>query len=336
MMAEFSRPDLVAADLDGTLLTPELAFAPELPGALAALAAAGVPFLICTGRMFRSARRVAAQLGLLRGPIVCYQGAMVADLGTGAHLLHRRMDGDVAAAVVRRLRELGRHLNAYIDDQLYVEQLDDWARRYAEYAEVGIELVDDLAAEVAARPPTKFVVLSEPADVDVLLPRLQEEWGGSLFVARSQPSYIEIAAAGVSKSGALQWLCDREGLRRERTVACGDAPNDLDMLRWAGLGVAMAEAAPELRAAADLVVPRAGLPALLASLAGAPRARAARRAARPSGPPRRAPERPAAGRGAWSRKAEGGARRGGAAFEGPGRLMERAPLYPLTGCAFTR
>jgi len=269
--AKLFRPDLVASDLDGTLLTPELEFSPDLPTALAALAAAGVPFLICTGRMFRSARRVAAQLGLRHGPIVCYQGAMVVDLSTGERLLHRPMDGQVAAAVVHRLRELGRHLNAYIDDQLYVEQLDDWARQYAEYAEVGIELVDDLAAEVAARPPTKFVVLSEPADVDVLLPRLQAEWGERLFVARSQASYIELAAKGVSKSGALQWLCDRDGLRRERTVTCGDAQNDLDMLRWAGLGVAMAEAAPDVRAAADLVVPRAELPQLLARLAAAPR-----------------------------------------------------------------
>ena len=265
--AELFLPDLVASDLDGTLLTPELEASPGLPEALAALAAAGVPFVICTGRMFRSARRVAAQLGLRHGPIVCYQGAMVADLGTGERLLHRPLDGEVATAVVHRLRELGRHLNAYIDDQLYVEQLDGWARRYAEHSEVGIEVVDDLAAAVAARPPTKFVVLSEPADVDVLLPLLQEEWRGRLFVARSQPSYIELAAPGVSKSGALQWLCDREGLRREGTVVCGDAENDLDMLRWAGLGVAMAEAAPDVRAAADLVVNRADLPALLARLA---------------------------------------------------------------------
>ena len=75
MTAELFRPDLVASDLDGTLLTPELELSPELPGALAALEAAGVLFLICTGRMFRSARRVAAQLGLSHGPVVCYQGA---------------------------------------------------------------------------------------------------------------------------------------------------------------------------------------------------------------------------------------------------------------------
>jgi Cof subfamily protein (haloacid dehalogenase superfamily) len=267
---ELFRPDLVASDLDGTLLTAELEFAPELPAAIVTLQAAGVRFAICTGRMFRSTRRVAAQLGLTQGLVVCYQGAMVADLATGERLLHRPLDADVAVAVVVRVRELGRHLNVYIDDQLYVEQLDAWARRYAEYAEVGIEVVDDLAAEVAARPPTKFVVLSEPADVDALLPRLQDEWHERLAVVRSQASYIELAAPGVSKSGALQWLCDREGLRRERTVTCGDAPNDLDMLRWAGLGVAVSEAAAEVRAAAGLVVDRADLPDLFTRLAAAP------------------------------------------------------------------
>ena len=65
------------------------------------------------------------------------------------------------------MRQLGRHLNAYVDDALYVEVLDDWARRYAEYAEVGVNVVDDLEELVRSRPPTKFVVLSEPADVDV-------------------------------------------------------------------------------------------------------------------------------------------------------------------------
>jgi hypothetical protein len=71
----------------------------------------------------------------------------------------------------------------------------------------------------------------------------------------------------VGKSRALQWVCDRLGLRRERTVACGDAQNDLDMLRWAGLGVAVAEAGPDVRAAAGLVVPRAELPAVFNRLA---------------------------------------------------------------------
>jgi Cof subfamily protein (haloacid dehalogenase superfamily) len=261
------HPGLVACDLDGTLLSPELELSPGLHEALEALRASGTSVIVCTGRMFVSARRIAARLGLHDGPIICYQGALVADLASGEELWHRRMDAEAAVDVVRHVRELGRHLNAYVDDQLYVEHMDGWARRYAEHAEVGIEQVDDLEALVRARPPTKFVVLSEPDDVDAILPGLQERWKGRLYVVRSQASYIEIADLGVSKSGALEWLCERLGVPRERTVACGDGHNDVDMLRWAGLGVAVAEAAPDVQAAADVVVPRDELPAFLERLA---------------------------------------------------------------------
>jgi Cof subfamily protein (haloacid dehalogenase superfamily) len=264
--AALFRPDLVASDLDGTLLPADADDLSRTRRAIDRLRVAGIPFLICTGRMFCSARRVAASLGLNDGPVICYQGAMVADLATGEYLLHRPMSEENAAEVVRHVRVLGRHLNAYIDDKLLVEELDDWARFYAEHTEVGIDLVPDLEAAVRARPPTKLVVISDPADVERLLPELQERWRGRLFVVRSQPEYIEIADASVTKSGALEWLCTREGWRRDRSVACGDGNNDIDMLRWAGLGVAMAQAAPEVRAAAGLVVPHEELPGLLVRL----------------------------------------------------------------------
>ena len=268
--AALFRPDLVASDLDGTLLPADDDDLPRTRRAIDRLRVAGIPFLICTGRMFCSARRVAAKLGLTEGPVICYQGALVADLATGEYLLHRPMNGEVAAEVVRHLRELGRHLNAYIDDKLLVEELDDWARFYAEHTEVGIEVVPDLEAAVAARPPTKLVAISDPADVERILPELQERWRGRLYVTQSQAEYIEMADASVTKSGALRWLCAREGWRRHRSVACGDGHNDIDMLRWAGLGVAMAEAASDVRAAAGLVVPHEELPRLLVRFSEAP------------------------------------------------------------------
>lgn len=264
------RPELVASDLDGTLLAPDLTLAPALPRALRALAGAGVVFAICTGRMFRSARAVAARMGIRDGLVVCYQGAMVADLADGSTLRHVRMEAEDAAAVVRNLRVLGRHVNAYIDDEMYVDEVDRWALHYTRHTGVELHEVADLEAEVLRRPPTKLVAITDADDVTRILPDLRRRWRDRLFVERSQPEYIEFAAGGVSKGGALQWLCDRLGLRRELAVACGDGDNDLDMLRWAGLGVAMAEAPPEVRAAAGLVVPRAELPDLFLRLAAAP------------------------------------------------------------------
>jgi len=263
------RPDLVASDLDGTLLPPSLEFTPLTASGIDALRAAGVPFVISTGRMFKSARHMVARLGLISGPIVCYQGALVADLGTGEWQRHLPIAPESAAEVVVAMRELRRHVNVYIDDELYVEDDDKWARQYAEYAEVGMNVVPDLLA-VVGRPPTKIVISSEPSDVARLLPELQERWDDHLYVTRSLPHFIEISDPKASKSSALAYLCDRLGLASERTVACGDGWNDVDMMRWAGLGVAVAEAADDVRASADLVVPRDELGSLFAALATAP------------------------------------------------------------------
>lgn len=265
------RPDLVASDLDGTLLPPSLQFLPLTASGIDELRAAGVPFVVSTGRMFKSARHAVARLGLTSGPIICYQGALVADLGSGEWVRHLPIEPASAAEVVLAMRELARHVNVYIDDELYVEQDDTWARQYAEYAEVGLNVVPDLLA-IVARPPTKIVISSEPSDVARLLPGLQERWRDSLYVTRSLPHFIEISDPRASKSSALAYLCETLGLARERTVACGDGWNDIDMMRWAGLGVAVAEAADDVRASADLVVPRDELGALFTKLAAAPRA----------------------------------------------------------------
>jgi Cof subfamily protein (haloacid dehalogenase superfamily) len=258
----------VAADLDGTLIARDLSWAEGLPEALAALGPAGVQTVVCTGRMLQSTRRVSARLGVTRGQVVCYQGALVADLESGEWLRHVPMDGETAAEVVRHVKAMERQLNAYIGDRLYVEQITEWARLYAEHVEVGIDTVVDMAAAVVRTPPTKLVLVTSAADVDEILPGLQERWRGRLYVVRSQPEYIEFLDASVSKSGALAWVCARLGAAPERVVALGDGMNDVDMLEWAGLGVAVAEASGPVRAAADLVVPRAGIPALLRELAG--------------------------------------------------------------------
>jgi Cof subfamily protein (haloacid dehalogenase superfamily) len=263
------RPSLVASDLDGTLLPPDFTVPAAPAAAIAALRAAGVPFVICTGRMFQSVRRVAAELGLHDGPVICYQGALVADLASGEKLLETALEPDMASDVVRTVRELGRHLNAYIDDELVVEDEERWTRFYKDIAGVGCTVVEDLLATVAARAPTKFIVTTDVDDVAVLLPRLQERWAGRLYVTRSQPWFIEITDRRATKSRALEFLRARLGADPRRTVACGDGHNDIDMLRWAALGVAVAESDERVWASADLVVARVDLPDLLVRLSRA-------------------------------------------------------------------
>ncbi len=264
------RPALVAADLDGTLLSPDGQLVDGTAEGVAALLAAGALFVVSTGRMLQSARRVAASLGILEGPVVCYQGALVSDLATGEWLSHQPLRCDVAAEVVRYAHEHGRHINAFIDDQLVTDQDDEWAARYSSFAGVHVEVVPDLASLVAARAPTKLLVMAHPQQVQECLPQMQQLWRGRLFVTRSLPQHIEVTDIGASKSIALERLRREAAVPASGTVACGDSFNDLDMLRWAALGVAVAESESEVWAAADLVVPRAELGDLFQQLAAAP------------------------------------------------------------------
>ena len=268
--ASLRRPQLVACDLDGTLLGPELVFAESTRAGVGALRAAGVRVVICTGRMFQSARPRAAELGLRSGPIVCYGGALVADLESGEWLRHEPIDGEAGAALVRFARERGLHVNAYVDDQLHVEADDRWTRWTAEYADVDVTLVDDLLP-VVARGSTKLVIAADPDEAARLAPEVSRRFAGRLRAATSLPHFIEINAAAESKSGTLEWLrTELLHVAAERTVACGDGLNDIDMLEWAALGVAMAEGAEGARRVAQMVVPRAQLGELFERLAAAP------------------------------------------------------------------
>jgi len=264
------RPRLVACDLDGTLLGPELVFDESTRAGVAALQAAGVMVVMCTGRMFQSARPQAVELGLRSGPVVCYGGALVADLETGEWLRHAPIDGDVAAALVRFARDRGRHVNAYVDDRLYVEEDDRWTTWTTDYAKVDVTLVDDLLP-IVEQGPTKLVIAAEPDEAARLAPEIGRRFAGRLRAATSLPHFVEINAAAVSKAGTLEWLrAERLHVAAERTVACGDGLNDVDMLAWAALGVAMEEGAEGARRVAQVVVPRARLGALFERLAAAP------------------------------------------------------------------
>ena len=263
------RPALVAADLDGTLIGRDLTWAAGLPEALEALHAAGVRTVICTGRMLQSAQRVVARLGLTEGPVICYQGALVADLGSGEWLRHVPMErGGGRRGGASRARRWDASSTRTSTTSCYVEQVTDEARRYAEHVEVGIDTVDDLAAEVASAGRRRSWCSSRRRPTSTRSCRGCRSAGGDACTSparspttsssRTAPS----ARAARSPGSATAWASSARAV-----VALGDGMNDVDMLEWAGLGVAVAEAAEPVRAAADLVVPRADIPALLLGLA---------------------------------------------------------------------
>jgi Cof subfamily protein (haloacid dehalogenase superfamily) len=246
----------VAMDLDRTILGSDLEFTPALRAAVGDAAAAGIEPIIATGRMFASARPYALQLGV-RAPVICYQGALVADPVSGEWLRHRPMDVPLAKEVIQTVRGAGFHMNVYIDDELYVEELNEEAQTYAAHARLEAHVVGDLLAWLA-EPTTKIVIVGEPHGLDSLQDQMRASFDGRLFIAKSLPYFLEVAMPGVSKGSALEFVCGRLGIELADVVAFGDGANDVELLQDAGLGVAVEDADRDLLPHADWIVPPVG------------------------------------------------------------------------------
>jgi Cof subfamily protein (haloacid dehalogenase superfamily) len=249
------RYRLMALDLDGTILDLRLNLDPRDVEALSEIIRAGVTVVACTGRPFPGAVPWVKRLGL-DDPIICYQGAQIR-LPDGAVVLDHGIQHDLAMEVIRFARERDLHVQAYRDDQLIVERDRPEAHEYANHAGMEIHVVGDL--DVAMGPTTpKLVIVSTAQKLELLLPEVRKRWDGRLNAATSVPTYLEFTSVESDKATALAFLCDRLGVPQDQCVAVGDGRNDVSMIAWAGLGVAVEGSPPEVIAAADRTIPAPG------------------------------------------------------------------------------
>ena len=243
----------VAMDLDRTILPETLELRPRLIDAVRSVAAADVVPIVATGRMLRSSLPFALELGVT-APLICYQGALIADPQTGQWLRHEPMPVPLAREVIEACRKRDQHCNVYVDDELYVDELNAYALEYARHAKLEAHPVGDLERWLT-EPTTKIVVVGEPELLDTLQVELRAQFGDRLFIAKSLPFFLEVAQPGVSKGSALEWVCDRISIEPAHVVSFGDGANDIELLRDAGFGVAVEGADQILLDEADATVP---------------------------------------------------------------------------------
>lgn len=244
----------MALDLDGTSVSADGAVSPRLKAAVAACLLRGVRVILATGRMPQSAARYWVELNLPPGPLIAYQGAMVV----------WQPDGRVEADVV--LPDSGARLTVdwalshdlltqvYVGSELWVSREDPRVRRYIE--------VNHIAALVRGapdltdwpEPPVKILLQDDGDKLDRLRGELEELVRDEpVRVFKSQVDYLEIVHHRVGKSVGLAAAAQALGVKQSRVVAIGDAENDIDMLQWAGMGIAMGQAPERVKAAARFV-----------------------------------------------------------------------------------
>lgn len=244
---------LMALDIDGTIRTLERQVSERTREAVRRVSEAGAQVTLITGRMFSSALTVATELQIT-SPLVSYQGAHVADPSTGEVLMHRPMTAEMAHSTLGALDGWQGEIRVYHGDNLYVSSMTPWVEGYMQRNPGVVRVVGDLR-ELAGREPTRLAMAGEEGEVADLTRRLRESFGPGLYIARSLPHLCEVLHPGAGKHNALAWLCRYLSIPQGQTVAFGNGAEDAEMVRWAGLGVAVWGAGPELLESADRVAP---------------------------------------------------------------------------------
>ena len=247
-------PRLVATDVDGTLLGPDDHIPPRAVAVIGRLEAAGVGFVLATGRPPRWIPPVFAELGLGRYA-VCANGGVLYDAELDRVVWSQTLSADalatLAAAVAETLPTSG----------LAVERVGGAAEEGTFVAEPAYRHAwpdsDNHIAhrgDLISQPAVKMLVRCQELGSDAMVAALAPVLGDTADLTFSHPrGLVEISAPGVTKATGLAEVARRFGVGAPDVVAFGDMPNDLEMLRWAGHGVAMGNAHPALLEVADEV-----------------------------------------------------------------------------------
>lgn len=247
---------LIAADLDDTLLDENSKISSRNREAIRKAVDLGVWFIIATGRMFKTSVPYLADLGLNGDcPLINYHGALVKTSQSKKIVLHRPLDNELAIAVAEEAERQECHVSLFIDDNLYINAESEYSRYYQSLARIDLKPVGNLSAFLRQNGanPSKMSIIRWDGRIDEIEAGIKGCFGDKISVLQSRPYFLEITDHKATKGQTLRWLAEQEGISSEQVIAFGDGRNDLDMISYAGLGVAVANACPELLQAADLV-----------------------------------------------------------------------------------
>jgi len=251
--------ELIALDIDGTLIGDDLIIGPDTRAAVRAALGRGVVVSIVTGRMVSSAMRFARELELV-APVVGYQGGLIRAMPEpgstrlGKLLHHRPIRAEAARDIVVWAREHGLDPHVNHLERFILRADDPNADDYSAFMGARAELVADLATSIS-HPVTKVLAVGEPPLPTDLAPLARERFQGVADVTISHPKFLEFVAPGVSKGRAVRWLARRLRIRLGATLAIGDQWNDLEMLAEVGHGAAMPSAPDAVQAVARYIAP---------------------------------------------------------------------------------
>ncbi len=255
-IARMSKADtkfqLIALDIDGTLRDETGRVTTFMKDILSECQDRGAILVAATGRTRISAMNYLMELPMIE-LLASFQGSLITRCTTDDFLWTTYMCSDQINRALDYLEEKEIEKVAYSGDQVYVEKMTDWAHSYGLRTGVNIIEVDDLRS--VQENVFRILAVGGAEEIKRIEREMKNRFSSSLYATRSLPHFCEILNRDAGKDKALQWLCEFYGINSNAVVSFGNGFNDVEMLKWSGLGVAIEGGeTPALEAADDIAL----------------------------------------------------------------------------------
>lgn len=245
---------MIVLDLDDTLLMDDHTISARTKQALMDAQELGVKVVLASGRPTYAMYAIADELRLKEygSFILSFNGAKITNCKTGEEIFSSTLSPETAHHLYELSRRENVWIHTYVGDTIVTEAGNQYTNVEGEIT--GLEIVEvGSFVDSVSEPVVKVLMLEDEAKLAQVEKKLQQELAGKLSVMRSKPFFLEFTEEGVTKGTSLNHLIDLLGIEREEVIAMGDSYNDLAMIEFAGLGVAMGNAPDDIKEKADYV-----------------------------------------------------------------------------------
>ena len=246
---------MIVLDLDGTLTNNKKEITPRTKQAIMQAQAAGVHVVLASGRPTYGIVPLAEELKLKGngGYILAFNGGKIIDCTNNEVLFEQKLDEQLVPILFQEAKKAGMEILTYQGEGIAATNKDDeYVQHEAFINKMPVMQYDNFLNQLVY-PINKCLIVGDPTPLHELEIRLAKELEGKMNVYRSADFFLECVPLAIDKARSLDRLISSLGISREEVIACGDGYNDLSMIRFAGLGVAMANAAKDIQSEADFV-----------------------------------------------------------------------------------
>ena len=246
---------LVAIDIDGTLLNSKREITPEVFSAIQDAKAAGVKIIIATGRPIAGVQKLLKELNLNQPDnyVITFNGGLVQETSTGQELIKETLAYDDYLDIELLSRKLGVHMHAITKDGIYTANRNIGKYTIYESSLVNMPVFYRTPEEMLNKEIVKCMFIDEPEILDVTIKKIPAEFYERYSINKSAPFYLELLKKNVDKGSAITHLAEKLGLTKDETMAIGDEENDRAMLEVVGNPVVMENGNPELKKIAKYI-----------------------------------------------------------------------------------